>query len=90
MVRLDTHIDVVGGFPYSNMTNTNNSSIKNHTYRLINVLHGDNVDFFFNLCLLGLKFGMVRLDKHIDAVRGFPESNMSNTKIRASKNMPID
>ena len=46
MVRLDTPIDIVGGFPYSNMTNTNNSSIKNHTNKLINVLHRANIDFF--------------------------------------------
>ena len=55
------------------MTDTNHSSIKNHTYFLINVLHGANVDFFLNLCLLGLKFGMVRLDAHIDGVGGFLE-----------------
>ena len=46
MIRLDIHIDDVGGFPESNMTDTNNSSIKNHTYRLINVLHKANVEFF--------------------------------------------
>ena len=46
MVRLDTHIDAVGGFLGSNMTDTNNLSIKNHTYRIINLLHGAKVDFF--------------------------------------------
>ena len=39
MVILDACIDIVGGFPDSNMTDTNNSSFKNHNYRLINVLH---------------------------------------------------
>ena len=79
MVRLDEHINAMGGFPNSNMTDTNNSSIKNHTYRLINVLHGANIEFFFNLCLLGLKFGMVRLYTRIDGVGGFPDSNMNDT-----------
>ena len=46
IVRLDACIDIMGGFPDANMTDTNNSSIKNHTYRLINVLHGANIDFF--------------------------------------------
>ena len=46
MVRLDTCIDGVGGFPDSNMNDTNNSSLKNHTYRLINVLHRANVEIF--------------------------------------------
>ena len=46
MVRLDTRIDSVGGFLDSNMTDTNNLSIKNHTYRLINVLHSANVEIF--------------------------------------------
>ena len=46
MVRLDATIEVVGGFPNSNMTETNNSIIKNHTYVLINVLHGANVEIF--------------------------------------------
>ena len=45
MVRLDARIDNVGEFTYSNMIDTNNSSIKNHAYRLINVLHKANVDF---------------------------------------------
>ena len=40
IARLDAHIDTMGGFSDTNMTDTNNSSIKNHTYILINVLHG--------------------------------------------------
>ena len=53
MVRLDTCIDDVGGFPDSNiiiimiMTDTNNSGNKNHTYKLINVLRGANVEFIY-------------------------------------------
>ena len=46
MVILKTCIDDVEKFPDSNMIDTNNSSIKNDTYRLINVLHGANVEFF--------------------------------------------
>ena len=46
MVTLDTCIDIMEGFTDSNMTDTNNLSIKNHTCRLINVLHGANVEFF--------------------------------------------
>ena len=46
MVRLDAHIDTMGGFLDSNMNDTNNSSIKNDTYRLINVLHGANIEIF--------------------------------------------
>ena len=34
---------------------------------------------WLNLCLLGLKFGMVRLETHIGGVGGFPDSNMTNT-----------
>ena len=45
MVRPNACIDGVGEFLESNMTDTNNSSIKNHTYKLINVMHGANVDF---------------------------------------------
>ena len=86
MVRLDTFIDVVGGFPDSNMTDTNNSSIKNHTYRLINVLHGANADFFKNLCLLELKYRMVRLNTCIDGVGGFLYSNMTDTNNPSIKN----
>ena len=46
MVKLDARIDIMGEFEDSNMTNTNNLSIKNHTYRLINVLHGANIEIF--------------------------------------------
>ena len=46
MVRLDTWINDMGWFPNSNMNDDNNFSIKNHTYRLINVLHGANVEIF--------------------------------------------
>ena len=46
MVRIDARIDAMGGFPDSNMTDTNNSSIKNHAYCLINVLHGANIEIF--------------------------------------------
>ena len=31
------------------------------------------------LCLLRLKFGMVRLDACIDDMGGFPDSNMTDT-----------
>ena len=68
------------------MTDTNNSSIKNHTYRLINVVHGANVDFFLNLCLFGLKFVMVRLDACINVLGGFPDSNMTNINNLSIKN----
>ena len=46
MVILDACIDSVEGFTYLNMTDTNNSSIKNHTYKLINVFHEANVEMF--------------------------------------------
>ena len=71
MVRLDTCIESMGGFQDSNMTDTNISIIKNHTYRLINVLHRANDEILKFFALLGLKFGMVRLDAHIDDVGGF-------------------
>ena len=45
MVRLDACIDGMGGFPYSNMTHINNSTIKQQAYIIINV-NGANVDFF--------------------------------------------
>ena len=86
MVKLYVCIDVLGGFPDSNMIDTNNLSIKNYTYRLINVLHGANLDFFLNLCLLGLEFGMVRLDACIYGVGGFPYSNMADTNNLNIKN----
>ena len=46
MVRIDSYNDNVGGFIDSNTTDTNSSIIKNHAYRLINVLHGANVEIF--------------------------------------------
>ena len=54
MVRVDECIESMGGFPDSNMTETNNSSIENHTYRLIDVLHGANVEFFLICACLDL------------------------------------
>ena len=45
----------------------------------MNVPHRANIDFLLNLCLLGLKFGMVRLDATIDAVGGFLDSSMIHT-----------
>ena len=46
MVRLDARIGNVGGFLDSNKIDTKKLSIKNHTYRLTNVLHGANVEIF--------------------------------------------
>ena len=69
----------MGRFLDSNMNYTNNLTIKQQTYRIINVLNGANVDFFLNLCLYGLKFGMVRLDACIDAMGGFLESTTTDT-----------
>ena len=46
MVRINTRIDDVGWFPDSNMTDTNNLGIKNHTYILNNMMHRPNVEFF--------------------------------------------
>jgi hypothetical protein len=45
MVRLDAYNDGMGGFPDSNMTHTNNSTIKQQAYRIINV-NGANVEIF--------------------------------------------
>ena len=45
MVRLDTYNDNMGGFPNSNMIHTNNSTIKQQAYRIINV-NGANVENF--------------------------------------------
>jgi hypothetical protein len=45
MVRLDACIDGMGGFLDSNMTHTNNSTIKQQAYRIINV-NGANVEIF--------------------------------------------
>jgi hypothetical protein len=80
MVRLDTCIDGMGGFPDSNMTRTYNSTIKQEAYRIINV-NGDNVEFVFNLCLYGLKFhDMLGQHTCIDGMGGFLDSNMTQTK----------
>ena len=38
-----------------------------------------NFEFFLNLCLFGLKFGMVRLDACIDGMGGFPNSKKDRT-----------
>ena len=57
------------------MTDVNNSSNKNHTYRLINVLRGANIELLY-MCCLGLKFGMVWLGTCIEGVKGFPYSNI--------------
>ena len=46
MVRLDTCIDGLVGFTDTNMSDTNNSSIKNHTYRFIDVLDKANIEIF--------------------------------------------
>ena len=90
MVILDARIDTMGGFPDSKMIDTNNSNIKNHTYRLINALQTRPMLIFLNLCLLGLKFGMARLDTGIDSVQGFLDSGMTNTNNSSIKNIPID
>jgi hypothetical protein len=45
MVRLDTYNDGMGGFLELNMTHTNNSTMKQQAYRIINA-NGANVDFF--------------------------------------------
>jgi hypothetical protein len=45
MVRLDVCIDGMGWFSNSNMTHTNNLTIKQQTYRIINV-NGANVEIF--------------------------------------------
>jgi hypothetical protein len=45
MVRLDACIDGMGGLLDSNMTHTNNSTIKQQAYRIINV-NGANVEIF--------------------------------------------
>jgi hypothetical protein len=80
MVRLDTCIDSMGKFLDSNMTRTYNSTVKQESYRIINV-NGDNVEFFFNLCLYGLKFhGMLGQHTCIDGMGGFLDSNMTQTK----------
>jgi hypothetical protein len=80
MVRLDTCNDSMGGFPYSNMTHTNNSTIKQQFYRTINV-NGANAYFCFNLCLYGLKFhDMLGQHTCIDDMGGFLDSNMTKKK----------
>ena len=64
----------------SNMTHTYNLIIKQEAYRIINV-NGNNVEFFFNLCLYGLKFHDM-LGKHtcIDGMGRFLDSNTTQTK----------
>jgi hypothetical protein len=79
MVRLDACIYGMGWFMDSNMTCTNNSTIKQQAYRIINV-NGANVDFFFNLCLYGLKFhDMLGQHTCIEGMKRFMDSNMTQT-----------
>jgi len=78
-VRLETCIDGMGWFPDLNMTCTYNSAIKQESYRIINV-NGDNVEFFFNFFLYGLKFhDMLGQHTWIDGMGGFLDSKMSQT-----------
>jgi hypothetical protein len=44
MVRIDACNDSMGGFLESNMTHTNNFTIKQQSYRIINV-KGDKANF---------------------------------------------
>ena len=48
MVRLDTYNGSMGVFPNSNMTHTINSTIKQQSYRIINV-NGKEIDIIGGL-----------------------------------------
>jgi hypothetical protein len=62
------------------MTCTKKSTIKQQAYRIINA-NGANVDFVVDLCLYGLKFhDMLGPHTCIYSMKGFMESNMTQTK----------
>ena len=71
MVRLYTYNEGMGGFQ-----NSNNLTIKQQAYRIINV-NGANVEIFPICAFYGLKFDVLGKHTCIDAMGGFPESNMS-------------